>query len=169
MQNCCVRNGLPNHCLSYCKPSEESLVSRSNGNECLRKMDIIAKCQHAQEPEKQCKFFIHQCKLEVIDYYPSMFIYFSIFKIPREKDAVLVREYHFNVWQAVSKTQLQSNHEAREAQHAPIMSTRSCGVIAMKVNTTHSHIKGRQKGKSFVWFSSNLLHYFFNRKIITVH
>jgi len=54
--------------------------------------------------------------------------------IPREKDAVLVREYHLNVWQAVSKTQLQSNREAREVQHAQIMSTRLCVVIKMKEN-----------------------------------
>ena len=85
VQNCCVQNGLPNHCLSYCKPSEESLVSRSNDNECLGKMDIIAKCQNAQEPEKQCKFFIHQCKLEIIDDYSSMFIFFLFSRFPERK------------------------------------------------------------------------------------
>merc|ERR1711944_67661 len=53
VQKCCVRNGLPNHCLSYCKQSEESLVSRSSDNVCLGKIDVIAKCQNAQEPAKQ--------------------------------------------------------------------------------------------------------------------
>ena len=66
VQKCCVRNGLPNHCLSYCKQSEESLVSRSSDNVCLGKIDVIAKCQNAQEPAKQCKIIIHLIKLDIL-------------------------------------------------------------------------------------------------------
>ena len=68
---------------------------------------------------------------------------FYIFKIPREKDAVLVREYQLNVWQAVNKTQLQSNREAKEVQHAQIISTRLCAVIEMRVKLIYSHIQHR--------------------------
>ena len=56
-EQCCIDQGLPEHCLPFCQPNDESLYSRSSNKFCSKAsyFPIYELCADARAPEKECK------------------------------------------------------------------------------------------------------------------
>jgi len=54
-EKCCIDQGLPEHCLPFCQPNDESLYSRSSNKLCSRPsyFPIYELCADARAPEKE--------------------------------------------------------------------------------------------------------------------